>query len=142
MNRLLATCTLLAACILPGVASGECVGRIYHVSGKVVGAKGRPLSTTITFSWAEEHDGRHRQMTGKSRKGQFRVDIPFYTQAKSVPGVAPPGGGIYACNASLKTLHYAYASAQGKQESGDIVLTGDHTTANLPLGIAAKPINQ
>jgi hypothetical protein len=142
MSKLLATCTLLAACILPGVASGECVGRTYHVSGKVVDTKGRPLFTTITFSWAEEHDGRHRQTTGKTLNGQYTVEIPFYTQAKSVPGVAPPGGGIYACNASLKTLHYAYASAPGKQESGALVLTGDHTTANLPLRMAAKPIDQ
>ena len=141
MKQLLATCTLLAACIMPRVASGECVGRVYHVSGQVVDAKGKPLSTTITFSWAEEHDGRLRQLTGKTRKGQFAVDIPFYTQAKSVPGVVPPGGGIYACNASLKTLHYAYASAPAKQESGAIVLTGDHTTVDLPLGIAAKSIS-
>jgi hypothetical protein len=80
-------------------------------------------------------------LTGKIRKGQYKVDIPFYTQAKSVPGVLPAGGGIYACNATLKTLHYTYASAPGKQEAGDMVLTGDYTTADLPLGVTAKPIH-
>lgn len=106
MNKPLACGALLAIVALPGIASAECVGRVYHVSGKVADSKGRSLSTTITFSWAEEHDGC---------------------------GVPVPGGGIYGCNATLKTLHYAYASAPGKQMVGDIALTGDQTKANLPV---------
>lgn len=142
MKQSFVSCVVLAIGMLPGFASGECAGRIYHVSGKVVDAKGKPLSTTISFSWAEEHDGRGRQLTGKVRKGQYKVDIPFYTQAKSVPGIPPAGGGIYACNATLKTLHYTYASAPGKQEVGDLVLTGDYTTADLPQGSNATPLHK
>lgn len=142
MNKLLSTCSLLVVFALPGLASGECVGRIYHVSGKVADANGKPLSTPISFSWAEEHDGRRVHLTGDARKGLYKVEIPFYTQSKSTPGIAPPAGGLYACNATLKTVHYTYASAPGKQESGDIVLTGDHTKVDLPVVITSKPSNQ
>ena len=136
INRLLGCCAVLAIGMLPGFASGECVVRIYHVSGKVVDAKGKPLSTTVRFSWAEEHDGRPRQMTGKTSKGKYQVAIPFYAQSKSAPG------SFYECNAKLKTLHYTYASAPGKQESGDVVLSGDYTTADLPAGAIAMPVHK
>ena len=136
MHRLLGCFSVLAICMLPGVASSECVVWIYHVSGKVVDAKGKPLSTTIRFSWAEEHDGRPKQMTGKTSKGKYQVAIPFYAQSKSAPG------SFYDCNAKLTTLHYTFASAPGKQESGDIVLSGDYTTADLPAGVIATPLHK
>ena len=138
MNKSLVCGTVLAIFAMPGIASAECVGRIYHVSGNVVDAKGRPLSTPITFSWVEEHDGRGVQLTTKARKGRYSAEIGFYTQSKSVPGVPVPGGGIYGCNATLKILHYTYASALGKQVVGDIALSGDQTIANLPAaGVVA-----
>lgn len=87
MSRLLVCAALLGICALPGIASGECVGRICKV-----------------------------------------------------PGVPVPGGGIYACNATLKTLHYTYPSAPGKQEAGDIALSGDQTTVDLPVTGTAKPL--
>ena len=130
----------MCAWALPGMASGECIGRIYHMSGTVVNDKGKPLSTTITFSWQEEHDGRTVQKTSAAQKGRYNVDIPFYTQAKSIPGMPVPGGGLYACTATLKTLHYSYPSGPNKQVSGDIAVTGDTTSANLPVaGTVATP---
>lgn len=124
--------TLLALCILlPGVARSECMVHVYKLYGTVVNAKGQPVSTPITFSWVEEYNGRRLQRTVNARQGRYTADIPFYTQAKRVPGVPVPGGALYACTAMLKTVLYTYASAPGKQELGDITLSGDETVAKL-----------